>query len=76
MNNDKIRKLVRKAAGNKGGGGKWIQKATKRMEEKGTKGSLTRIAKAAGKSIPEFCAGSHSGKVAKKCSFAKAVGAA
>jgi hypothetical protein len=28
--------------------GKWIQKAVKKMEEKGTKGSFTRMAKKAG----------------------------
>ena len=51
---------------------KWIQKATAKMSEKGTKGSLTRIAKKHGESPMAF-AKSHvhaSGKVGAKARFA------
>lgn len=40
----------------KGGNGKWIQRANAQMEAKGTKGSFTRAAKRAGKSIAQEAA--------------------
>jgi len=51
---------------------KWIQKATAKMESKGTKGSLTKIAKKHGESPMAF-AKSHvhsGGKVGAKARFA------
>lgn len=51
---------------------KWAQKATKRMKEKGTEGSLTRIAKEHGESAMEF-AHQHfnsPGKIGEKSRFA------
>jgi len=57
---------------------KWAQKATKRMEEKGTVGSLTRIADKAGASSPLSYAKkvmaapeNYSSAVVKKANFAK-----
>lgn len=51
---------------------KWIQKAVAKMEKKGTKGSLTRMAKRKGESPMQF-ARSHEhskGLVGKKARFA------
>ena len=52
---------------------KWIQKAVKGFEEKGTKGALTKQAKAAGKSISEFCQSPPSALAKKRCQFRKNV---
>jgi len=51
---------------------KWIQKATSRMESKGTKGSLTKIAKKHGESPLSFAKSyEHAkGKVGQKARFA------
>lgn len=56
---------------------KWAQKANKRMEEKGTKGSLTRAAHKAGYDSPLAYArhikshkGQYSGAMRKKANFA------
>lgn len=51
---------------------KWAQAAEKRMEEKGTKGSLTRIAKSHGESATEYAHEHYndSGAVGKKARFA------
>lgn len=57
---------------------KWAQKATKKMEEKGTEGSLTRIAHHSGYDSPlEFARhvmaapkGEYSTKTRKKAGFA------
>lgn len=59
--------------------GKWIQAASKKMEEKGTKGSFTRIANKMGMSTKE--AASHimankedyPAKTVKKANFARNV---
>ena len=58
----------------------WIKKATDRMDEKGTKGSLTRIAKSqgakkGGKISQEWLRkkASMGGKVGKKAQFALAM---
>jgi SOS-response transcriptional repressor LexA len=59
---------------------KWIQKATKRMEEKGTKGSFTRWAHAHGFDSPKAAAShvmahkdKYSSSIVKKANFAKNV---
>lgn len=58
---------------------KWIQKAVKKMEEKGTKGSFSKAAKKAGKSTKAFAKkvlkkGSKASKaMKKKAQFAKNV---
>jgi hypothetical protein len=44
---------------------KWIQGAIKHP------GALTRQAKAAGKTVQQFCAESHTGVTAKRCNLAK-----
>jgi hypothetical protein len=51
---------------------KWIQKARKRMEEKGTVGSFTRAAHKAGKGVQEFAREKKhaGGKMGKKANFA------
>jgi len=51
---------------------KWMQAATKKMEEHGTKGSLTRIAKRHGESPMEFAREHYhsKGKVGAKARFA------
>lgn len=51
---------------------KWAQKASERMEKKGTKGSLTRIAKKHGESPMAFARSKYNapGKVGKKARFA------
>lgn len=61
----------------KASGKRWAQKASDRMEKKGTKGSLTRIAKSHGYSSPlafarhvEANPGGYSSKVEKKSRFA------
>lgn len=54
--------------------GKWMQEASEKMEEKGTKGSFTRSAKRAGKSVGEYArekAGA-GGKLGKRARFALA----
>lgn len=50
---------------------KWAQAATKRMEEKGTVGSLTRMAHEAGESTSEFAHSHYNspGLVGKKSRF-------
>ena len=56
---------------------KWIQKAVKKMEQKGTKGSFTRWCKSNGyDGVTSDCISAalkKGGKVAKKASFAKAM---
>ena len=57
---------------------KWIQAATKKMEQKGTKGSFSKAAKKAGKSTSAFATSvlanpSASPKMKKKAQFAKNV---
>jgi hypothetical protein len=59
---------------------KWAQKATNKMEEKGTEGSFTKIAHRAGYSSPleyarEVMAApsEHSSETVKKANFAKNV---
>lgn len=47
---------------------KWIQKAIKHP------GALTKKAKAAGKSVSEYCKGKHKGTTAKQCNLAKTLG--
>jgi hypothetical protein len=56
---------------------KWMQKANKKMKEKGTKGSFTRIAHSHGRSVhAEAVADKHKGgKLGKKANFALNVGA-
>ena len=51
---------------------KWMQKATKKMERKGTEGSLTRIAKKHGESAMAFARAHYhdSGKMGQKARFA------
>jgi hypothetical protein len=64
----KAMKKTDRATGKK----KWAQAAVSRMEEKGTVGSLTRIAKSHGKTAMQF-AHEHihdSGAVGKKARFA------
>ena len=53
-------------------GSKWMQKATRGMKQRGTEGSLTRIAQAHGESPMEFAREHyHSpGKVGEKARFA------
>ncbi len=61
------------------GSEKWITEADQRMEQKGTKGSFTRAAKKAGRSVGEEISavlkpGSKaSTKMKKKAAFAKAM---
>lgn len=50
---------------------KWMQKVAEDIREKGTEGKLTRKAKRAGKSISEYCEGSHDATTARECNFAK-----
>ena len=47
----------------------WIQGAVKSMEKKGTEGALTRAAKAANKSMSEYCASPPSDLAKKRCQF-------
>lgn len=51
---------------------KWAQAATERMKDKGTEGSLTRIAKAHGESPMEFAHEHYNspGKIGAKSRFA------
>ena len=51
---------------------KWMKSATDRMAEKGTKGSLTKIAKSHGESPMAFAKGHYhaKGKVGEKARFA------
>jgi hypothetical protein len=52
--------------------GKWMQAAAKRMEAKGTAGSLTRIAKRAGhKTALGYCNAGGDKKYPQKCNFAR-----
>lgn len=52
---------------------KWMQKASEKMEEKGTKGSFTRAAKKAGKSVAEYAKEEEHapGKMGMKARFAE-----
>jgi hypothetical protein len=54
---------------------KFIQKANESMERRGTKGSFTRAAKSAGKSVGEYASehAGDSGALGKKARFAKAM---
>jgi hypothetical protein len=63
-------------------GHKWAQKATKKMKEKGTEGSLTRAAHSAGYDSPLEYAhhikshkDEYSGKMRKKANFAANINA-
>lgn len=51
---------------------KWMQHAGEEMKEKGTKGSFTRMAKKAGKSVSSLAHqdASKPGKIGKKARFA------
>jgi hypothetical protein len=51
---------------------KWLQAASAKMEAKGTKGSLTKIAKSHGESPMAFAKGHYhsKGKVGEKARFA------
>ena len=53
---------------------KWIQASRKKMEDKGTVGSLTRIANRRGQTPAEYCSaqkarGWSSKKIQKKCQW-------
>ena len=52
----------------------WVQGAVNKMEQKGTVGSLTRIAKRNGQTPEQYCSsqkkrGWSSSKIQKKCQF-------
>ena len=58
------KKSTRKSSGS----GKWLQKAEKRMEQKGTKGLFTKKAKRAGMGVQQYAnyVLSHKNKFSKK----------
>ena len=52
----------------------WMKEAREKMQRKGTVGALTRQARAAGKTVKEFCRTKHKGTTARRYAFAKAAG--
>lgn len=49
-----------------------LARAAESIRKRGTEGKLTRKAKSAGKSIPEYCAESHDRSTTAECNLAKA----